>query len=32
MVDERGDRRGFPMEVVEELAVLRDWREQRLRR
>lgn len=32
MVDDRGDRRGFPMEVVEELAALRDWREQNLRR
>lgn len=32
MVDDRGDRRGFPMEVVAEIAVLREWREQHPRR
>jgi hypothetical protein len=32
MVDDRGDRRGFPMDVVGELATLREWREQHRRR
>jgi hypothetical protein len=32
MVDDRGDRRGFPMEVAAEIASLHDWREQHRRR
>jgi hypothetical protein len=31
MVDDRGDRRGFPMKIAQELAQLREWREQVLR-